>query len=507
MNRRVNFVYFILLLVLMVTLAPATTFAQAEVVCESDVVVQADDWLSKIADKFYGNALAFPVLVEATNAKAAVDNSYTAITNVDVIEPGWKLCLVNPAEAQAMLAKTSAAAPQAAGEVTTLRFVWFTDGPDQPAIEKLVAQFNQANPDIKIEFSIVPFADLNQLLQTQAAAGEAPDLARVTEPPRFHQYALDLRPYLSNPDLPGEFLAQPMTMVTGPNGEVYGIPHDFTLNGPFVNLSLFEQAGVALPTEECVGWETWADLGSQVQQASGAPFAMAVDRSGHRLDGFIQSYGGGYFNPDGTVRLASPETRQGIEAFVRLHEAGTFPLDVWVGGGQSYAAANQFFINNQLPVYLSGNWQVAQFHQAIGDKFKWTAVLNGCESQYGGMPGGKFIVAFNNTKTPEKVARLIEYLGSKAALRQYAQDALFLPTRKDLIAEGIEYPIENEVMKVFLKGITLLPETAYVDNYNKFFGPVANEVRDRVTQVIAGELSLDEAIPTAEEKAKELISQ
>jgi nucleoid-associated protein YgaU len=58
-------------------LAPAQTFAQAEVVCEQDIVVQADDWLSKIADKVYGDVLAFPAIVEATNAKAAVDSSYT----------------------------------------------------------------------------------------------------------------------------------------------------------------------------------------------------------------------------------------------------------------------------------------------------------------------------------------------------------------------------------------------------------------------------------------------
>src|SRR5512135_1863243 len=83
----------------------------------------------------------------------------------------------------------------AQAQVTTLRFLWFTDGPDKPAIEGLVKRFNDTNPDIKVEFSIVPFAELNQLLVTQASAGQAPDLARVTEPYRFFQYALDLRPH------------------------------------------------------------------------------------------------------------------------------------------------------------------------------------------------------------------------------------------------------------------------------------------------------------------------
>jgi nucleoid-associated protein YgaU len=44
--------------------------AMTAMACQADYVVQADDWLSKIAEKFYGNVLAFPAIVEATNAQA-----------------------------------------------------------------------------------------------------------------------------------------------------------------------------------------------------------------------------------------------------------------------------------------------------------------------------------------------------------------------------------------------------------------------------------------------------
>jgi peptide/nickel transport system substrate-binding protein len=103
-----------------VTLSPITTLAQSEIVCESDVVVQADDWLSKIADKFYGNALAYAVVAEATNAKAAADNSYARIVDVDVIEPGWKLCIPSAADVQAMQGEAPAAT--GTGEEKVLRF-------------------------------------------------------------------------------------------------------------------------------------------------------------------------------------------------------------------------------------------------------------------------------------------------------------------------------------------------------------------------------------------------
>jgi hypothetical protein len=54
-------------------------------------IVQADDWLSKLADKFYGDMFTYPAIVEATNAEAAQDDSFAVIDNPDLIEIGQKL--------------------------------------------------------------------------------------------------------------------------------------------------------------------------------------------------------------------------------------------------------------------------------------------------------------------------------------------------------------------------------------------------------------------------------
>ena len=75
----VNFVSIAILLALMLTLGSTVALAQDEVVCESDIVVQADDWLSKLAEKSYGDPLAYPAISEATNAKAQTDDSYATI--------------------------------------------------------------------------------------------------------------------------------------------------------------------------------------------------------------------------------------------------------------------------------------------------------------------------------------------------------------------------------------------------------------------------------------------
>lgn len=58
--------------------------------------VQADDRLSKIAEKYYDDALAFPTIIEATNARAATDSRFTRIDNPDVIKPGQQLWIPGP---------------------------------------------------------------------------------------------------------------------------------------------------------------------------------------------------------------------------------------------------------------------------------------------------------------------------------------------------------------------------------------------------------------------------
>lgn len=54
-------------------------------------IVQANDWLSKLADKFYGDPLAYDAIVAATNKMAETDDSFTVIDNPDLIEIGQKL--------------------------------------------------------------------------------------------------------------------------------------------------------------------------------------------------------------------------------------------------------------------------------------------------------------------------------------------------------------------------------------------------------------------------------
>ncbi len=120
MKKHFKFISLITLVAFVLALVPTHVSAQEEeIVCESDVVVQADDWLSKIADKFYGDVLAYTAIAEATNSIAESDDSYATIEDVNIIEPGWKLCIPSSEYALNILGLDTSAVDEASAETTT----------------------------------------------------------------------------------------------------------------------------------------------------------------------------------------------------------------------------------------------------------------------------------------------------------------------------------------------------------------------------------------------------
>jgi hypothetical protein len=119
--------FFVLAFLFLFSIFLTTVLAQEEGVsymdCEINVVVQSDDWLSKIAEKYYGDFFAYPVIVKATNVKARTDSSYTVISNADIIEPGWKLC-VPPAQMAKQIIETQDTPVLVPIEYSGGQFIW-----------------------------------------------------------------------------------------------------------------------------------------------------------------------------------------------------------------------------------------------------------------------------------------------------------------------------------------------------------------------------------------------
>ena len=71
-----------------------------------------------------------------------------------------------------------------------------------------------------------------------------------------------------------------------PTARFLAVPSDITMNGPFINVDAFNEAGVAMPTEWT--WDEMIAAATEVQEANGMEFALAIDKSGHRISTVLQ---------------------------------------------------------------------------------------------------------------------------------------------------------------------------------------------------------------------------
>jgi hypothetical protein len=56
-----------------------------------EYIVKDGDWLTRIAVEYLGDMQAYQAIIDATNAKAAVDSSFARITDTNQLEVGQKL--------------------------------------------------------------------------------------------------------------------------------------------------------------------------------------------------------------------------------------------------------------------------------------------------------------------------------------------------------------------------------------------------------------------------------
>jgi alpha-1,4-digalacturonate transport system substrate-binding protein len=138
---------------------------------------------------------------------------------------------------------------------TQLRMTWYSDGNEGQVIADILKKFEAKNPDIKVTINQVPFKAINETLPVQLAAGEGPDMARVVDLGGVARYMLDLRPYLKDPAYWEKNFGPFLIWMREPGNTtaIPGLMTQLTVTGPFVNKTLFEQAGVLMAGDKATG--------------------------------------------------------------------------------------------------------------------------------------------------------------------------------------------------------------------------------------------------------------
>jgi len=400
-----------------------------------------------------------------------------------------------------------------AQEPVELRFLWYSDGNEGEVMADLLARFQEENPDIKVVLDNVAYTVIRDQLPAQLEAGEGPDLARITTLKDLAPHWLDLRDLIEDPAYWEENFGAYLDWMR-PEGSdmIPGYMTQLTITGPFVNRTLFEQAGVELPGEGAT-WDEWATAVKQVAENQGIPIPLAMDRSGHRFAGPAISMGAKFIGEDGEPAVIDSGFRAMAERIASWHGDGIMSPEIWGSvSGATLRGANEEFANAEVVMYYSGSWQISQFAETIGDAFDWAAVPNPCGPEAcTGLPGGAGVVGIKYTEHPEEVAKLMDWLASEPVLKEFYERTLFLPGHAGLAKAGLDYKSDNPSVKASLD--------TFVKEVGKL-APLANRmpawdwanisyaaIITRLGQVVAGEMSLEDAYDRIEDDIDQQVSE
>jgi alpha-1,4-digalacturonate transport system substrate-binding protein len=383
-----------------------------------------------------------------------------------------------------------------AGEI---RVACYSDANECEVTQDLAARFESQNKDVKVVIDKVPYKAIVEQLPVQLAAGEGPDIARVTELGGLSKYYLDITPYVKDPKYWEANYGQTLKWLRPSPADkgIYGMMTQLTVTGPYVNKTLFEQAKVPLPGPKAT-WDDWAAATRQVAKATQVPFAMAWDRSGHRFAGPAISEGAKMFDAKGNLALDDGYKRM-AKKFYDWNRDGTMPKEVWGGtGGSGYRDAFEEFANGRLVMYFSGSWQIGRMEKQIGKNFDWIAVPNPCgPGACTGMPGGAAFVALKRTKDPKDVGRFLDYLASEPVYAEYMARTENIPANVAVAKKGVTYnvsPDARAALNVFVGEVPKLSPIAYELQGYRLNRALFNPTAQRLGQAITGEMSLDDAL-------------
>ncbi|MEQ8677780.1 MAG: sugar ABC transporter substrate-binding protein [Aggregatilineales bacterium] len=344
-------------------------------------------------------------------------------------------------------------------DVVELEFVNWIGSEEATAedLEAMLAAFEEANPDIRVNNVPLPFPESGNQLLVRSLGGNPPDISMThtawVGPLIEAGVLMDLTDVILNQDDYFPFALE-SGIVDGKLNYVTWAPSPTIV---YYNINLLADAGYDSPPE------TWAEM-MEMSEAVAAlnddtygfvmETASAANAGFYFLGNIMSYYGADLFDEDGNVALDSPET---VEAY-------TFAMDLFDRGisptGNVLRNTRELFSQNHAAFYRDGEYGVGIIEalnpeMVFGEDFG-VILLPGDEA---GVPTPTFYIEhqlaiYEGTEHVEEAARLIDFLTGPEGIAIYNDFGGFkLPVRESSANIDFYSAPENAFMGTFIEAM------------------------------------------------------
>ena len=352
---------------------------------------------------------------------------------------------------------------EASGDLTF--FSWNIPS-DLKSFQALIDKYEKQNPKVSINLQTVPEGNFDEWFGTRLAAGKAPDIQRMT----WQSIGL----YSSQGALVdfSEYLDEGYSQDFGPvfwqavnyEDKPYALPHHTDTFALYYNTDYLDDLGVEVPQQSPEGgwsWDQFLDVARRVKNETDAEYGFAFGFQGpntaYRWLPFLYQNGGQLLD-DG---MSSPQIsgQAGVESIAWTRswfEEDLIPPGSTIKATDSTSVVNLFATGN-VGMMLHGNWMMPYLRDNMKD-FGWDATYMPREAQMASDLGGNCLAVTKDSQNPEAAADFIKFVVNEENMRFFCRNSQFLPVRKNLIDQGIDYEFRSEVMQRFLDQSQTIPE-------------------------------------------------
>jgi raffinose/stachyose/melibiose transport system substrate-binding protein len=326
----------------------------------------------------------------------------------------------NGASGSSAPASGTSSASASSQENVTITFQNIYPDPTDPkyqVLHKIVDQYEKDHPNIKIELDSLNTDQQKLKLKTQAASKELPDITIVNPAAQMKPFVdadlfAPLNDMVEKNGLKDTFQPGILDYYTF-NGNLYALPDGNNIALIYYNKSLFQQAGVQVPT-------TFEDLVSVVKQLKAKGITpIAIGEKDTWTGSFLfmnillRTNGGPGFLKDvldGKKTFEDPAFLEAVSAFETLVQAGAFQE-----GATSfdYNAGENLFKTGKAAMYFMGSWATGGIEVSDVNKngnvgvFKFPTVNGkGDVNEFMLAPGSAFAVS----KTSKHLQETLDFL-------------------------------------------------------------------------------------------------